>query len=58
MYVKKQRQLLKLSTDQKALVIMDVFIGQMTTVVLEAFKEAGICIINVPAKHDKVLPTT
>ena len=41
-HVKKQRQVLKRSTDQKALVIMDVFTGQMTTVVLEAFKEASM----------------
>ena len=52
-YVKKQRQLLKRSTDQKALVIMDVFTGQTTTVVLEAFKEADICIVNVPANMTK-----
>ena len=30
-YVKKQRQLLKLSTDQKTIVIMDVFTGHMTS---------------------------
>ena len=52
-YVKHQRQLLKLSTNQKALVIMDVFTGQMTTAVLEAFKEANVCIVNVPANMTK-----
>ena len=46
-YVKKQRELLKCSVDQKALVIMDVFTGQMTTAVLDAFKEADICIVNM-----------
>ena len=48
-YVIKQKQILKCSTDQKALVIMDVFTGQMTTAVLDAFKEGNICIANVPA---------
>ena len=52
-YVKHQRQLLKLSTNQKALVIMDVFTGQMMTAVLEAFKEANVCIVNVPANMTK-----
>ena len=52
-YVKHQRQLLKLSTNQKALVIMDVFTGQMTTAVLEAFKEANVCIVNVLANITK-----
>ena len=52
-YVKKQRELLKCSVDQKALVIMDVFTGQMTTAVLDAFKEADICIVNVPANMTK-----
>ena len=41
-YLKKQRELLKSSVDQKALVIMDVLTGQMTTAVLDAFKEADI----------------
>ena len=48
-YVIKQRQILKCSADQKTLVIIDVFTGQMTTTVLDAFKEANICIVNVPA---------
>ena len=52
-YAKKQRELLKCSVDQKALVIMDVFTGQTTTAVLDAFKEADICIVNVPANMTK-----
>ena len=51
-YVIKQRQILKCSADQKALVIMNVFTGQMATVVLDAFQEANIC-IDVPAKAIK-----
>ena len=50
-YVKKLRELLKCSVDQKALVIMDVFTGQMTTAVLDAFKEADIYIVNGYAKR-------
>lgn len=42
LYVEKQRQLLKHSTDQKTLVIMNVFIDQKTTVVLEDLKEADM----------------
>ena len=32
---------------------MDVFTGQMTTAVLDAFKEAEISIVNVPANMTK-----
>ena len=52
-YVIKQRQILKCSADQKALVIMDVFTGQMTTAVLDVFKKANICTISVPANITK-----
>ena len=52
-YIIKQRQILKCSVDQKALIIMDVFTGQITTAVLDAFKEANICIVNVPANMAK-----
>ena len=52
-YVVKQRELLKCQVDQKALVIMDVFTGQMTAVVLNAYEEANILIINVPANMTK-----
>ena len=51
--VEKQRELLKCSVVQKALVIMDVFTGQMTPAVLDAFKEENICIVNVPANMTK-----
>ena len=52
-YVVKQRELLKCQVDQKALVIMDVFTGQMTAEVLNAYEEANILIINVPANMMK-----
>ena len=52
-YVVKQRELLKCQVDQKTLVIMDVFTGQMTAEVLNAYKEANILIINVPANMTK-----
>ena len=32
---------------------MDVFTGQMTPPVLEAFKEADVCIVNVPTNMTK-----
>ena len=44
-----KKQILKCSVDQKALVIMDVFTGQMTTAVLDVFKDANICIVYVQA---------
>ena len=52
-YVVKQRQLLKGQVDQKALVIIDVFTGQMTVEVLNTYEEANILIINVPANMTK-----
>ena len=47
-YAVTRRELLKCQVDQKALVIMDVFTGQMTAEVLNAYEEANILIINVP----------
>ena len=52
-YVVKQRELLKYQVDQEALVIMDVFTGQMTAEVLNAYEEANILIINVPPNMTK-----
>ena len=52
-YVEKQREVLKCQVDQKARVIMDVFTGQMTAEVLNAYEEANIVIINVPANMTK-----
>ena len=51
--VVKQRQLLKGQVDQKALIIIDVFTGQMTVDVLNTYGEANILIINVPANMTK-----
>ena len=52
-YVIKQGQILKCSANQKVLVIMDIFSVQMTAAVVDAFKEANICIVNVPANMTK-----
>jgi len=41
-YVKKQREFLKCSVDQQAFVVMDVFTGQITKDVLDAYNEAII----------------
>ena len=43
-YVGKQSEPLKCQVDQKALVIMDIFTGQMTAEVLNAYEEANILI--------------
>ena len=46
-YVKKERSNLGLESEQKALVIMDVFTGQMTTDVSNIFAENNILVTNV-----------
>ena len=52
-YFKKQRSIEGLDQDQKALVIMDVFTGQMTSKVLDSYKSHNICVISVPANMTK-----
>ena len=52
-YFKKQRSVEGLDVNQKALVIMDVFTGQMTPEVLASYKEFNICVENVPANMTK-----
>lgn len=44
----KQKRILICPSDQKALVIMDFFTGQMITAV-DAFKETNIRIVNIQA---------
>ena len=52
-YFKKQHSIEGLDQDQKALVIMDVFTGQMTSKVLDSYKSHNICVISVPANMTK-----
>eukprot|EP00794_Sanderia_malayensis_P006691 gene6691-7447_t len=52
-YIKQERASNKLAADHKALVIMDVFTGQMTSEVLALFMEHNICIVNVPPNMTK-----
>ena len=52
-YFKKQRSIEGLDESRKALVIMDVFTGQMTPEVLDSYKAYSICVINVPANMTK-----
>ena len=52
-YFNKQRSIEGLDHDQKALVIMDIFTGQMTSEVLDSYKSQNICVINVPANITK-----
>ena len=48
-YVTKKREDLKLPTDQKALLIWDIFRGQMTDKVKEQLNELNIECVYVPA---------
>ena len=48
-YVEKERASLKLSDKEPALLIMDVFRGQMTEDVLNVLKENNILLVRVPA---------
>ena len=48
-YVKEERKRLGRNSDQMALLIIDVFRGQMTEPVLNILKEYNLCIIKVPA---------
>ena len=48
-YVEKERAPLKLSDKEPALLIMDVFRGQMTEDVLNVLKENNILLVRVPA---------
>ena len=47
--MKKERELKGLDVEQKALVIMDVFTGQMPSDVKEVLQENNILVTNVPA---------
>ena len=48
-YLKKQRSMEGLDQDQKALAIMNVFTGQITSEVLNSYKSCNTCVVNVPA---------
>ena len=48
-YVKDVRKRDKLPVDQKALLIMDVFSGQMTQAVLDTLRKEDIVLSRVPA---------
>ena len=48
-YIKKERLHQSLLPTQKGLVIMDVFKGQMTSVVNEYLTKNHLCVVNVPA---------
>ena len=55
-YVKKERLALGLDPKQKALVILDVFAGQMTTDVTKILEENDILVTKVPPNMTKSLP--
>jgi len=48
-YVQKERKRLERNPSQMALLIIDVFRGQMTEPVLNVLKESNICLVKVPA---------
>ena len=52
-YTNKQRLHLDLPENQKALIIMDVFTGQMTSEVVERYKKNNLYVVNVPANMTK-----
>ena len=54
-YIEKVRQEENLPVSQKALVIMDVFFGQITLVVLDGFKDNRIEVVCVPANMTYLL---
>ena len=54
-YIEKVRQEENLPVSQKALVIMDVFTGQITSVVLDCFKDSKIEVVCVPANMTYLL---
>ena len=52
-YVVKERSKSKLLNDQKALMIMDVFTGQLTPQVIQHYAESNTLIVNVPRNMTK-----
>ena len=47
-YIEKEREMLQLPADQTALLIIDVFSGQMTEPVMEKMRENNIKLVRVP----------
>ena len=54
-YIKKVIELENLPVDQKSLVIMDVFKGQVTPTVLNLYKGCNIVVVLVPANMTNFL---
>ena len=54
-YIKKVIELENLPVDQKSLVIMDVFTGQVTPIVLNLYKGCNIVVVLVPANMTNFL---
>ena len=52
-YTNKQRLHLDLPENQKALIIMDLFTGQMTSGVVEPYMKNNLCVVNVPTNMTK-----
>ena len=54
-YIKKVIELENLPVDQKSLVIMDVFTGQVKPIVLNLYKGCNIVVVLVPANMTNFL---
>ena len=52
-YVVKERSESKLLNDQKALMVMDIFTGQMTPQKIQHYPQSDILIVNVPRNMTK-----
>ena len=52
-YFTKKRQDLGLNVDHKALIIFDIFTGQMTTEVKEVIETHNLIVVNVPGNMTK-----
>ena len=54
-YIKKVIEWENLPVDQKSLVIMDVFKGQVTPMVLNLYKESNVVVVLVPTNMTNFL---
>ena len=53
-YVEKERDMLNLDGKQRALLIIDVFSGQMTKTVIDKIAENYIKLVKVPANFSAI----
>ena len=56
-YLKKQKAELKLTDEQKGMLIFDVFIGQVTENVTKIYRAERLCACTCTKQHDRPLST-